>query len=145
MTPWQLFLPQMREKWPMPCPHPRSKFYSGMVRPRRNQLGMNSWFKNLLPASIWPSLLAGRLSSTDDSILGKIFWTNESEKSPPRRFLMRESPNNYNTSLTHKNIPSKIEHKRHSVKIELGLCGRAPPRYVSSVHVRTISKLRSHK
>ena len=34
---------------------------------------------------------------------------------------MRESPNNYNTSLTHKNIPSKIEHKRHSVKIELGI------------------------
>ena len=49
------------------------------------------------------------------------------------------------TALTHKNIPSKIEHKRHSVQIELGLCGRAPPRYVSSVHVRTISKLRSHK
>ena len=84
---------------------------------------------------------------------------------------MRESPNNYNTSLTHKNIPSKIEHKRHSVKIEnprsswtmalsrsiitqaihhqppikakynnyFVLRGRAPPRYVSSVHVRTVS------
>ena len=37
-TRWQLFLPQMREKWPMPCPHPRSTFYSGMERPRRNQL-----------------------------------------------------------------------------------------------------------
>ena len=49
-TRWQLFLPQMREKWPMPCPHPRSTFYSGMVRPRRNQLGMNSCMKNLLPA-----------------------------------------------------------------------------------------------
>ena len=84
---------------------------------------------------------------------------------------MRESPNNYNTSLTHKNIPSKIEHKRQSVKIEnprsswtmalsrsiitqaihhqppikakynnyFVLRGRAPPRYVSSVHVRTVS------
>ena len=39
-TRWQLFLPQMREKWPMPCPHPRSTFYSGMERPRRNQLGL---------------------------------------------------------------------------------------------------------
>ena len=26
-TRWQLFLPQMREKWPMPCPHSSSTFY----------------------------------------------------------------------------------------------------------------------
>ena len=101
--------------------------------------------KNLLPASIYPSLLAGRLSSTDDSILGKIFRMKV-KISPPRRFLMHEMAERTITALTHKNIPSKIEHKRHSVKIELGLCGCAPPRYVSSsVHVRTISKLRSHK
>jgi len=37
-TRWQLFLPQIREKWPIPCPNPRSTFYSGMERPRRNQL-----------------------------------------------------------------------------------------------------------
>ena len=88
-TRWQLFLPQMREKWPMPCPHPRSKFYSGMERPRRNQLGMNSCLKNLLPASIWPSLLARRLSSTDDSILGQIFRMKV-KMLPPRRFPMAE-------------------------------------------------------
>ena len=34
----QLFLLQMREKCPMPCPHPRSTFNSGMEGPRRNQL-----------------------------------------------------------------------------------------------------------
>ena len=114
-TRWQLFLPQMREKWPMPCPHPRSKFYSGMERPRRNQLGMNSCLKNLLPASIWPSLLARRLSSTDDSILGQIFRMKV-KMSPPRRFPMHDRRTI--TALTHKNIPSKIEQKRQSVKIE---------------------------
>ena len=36
-TRWQLFLPQMREKWPMPCPHPRSNFYSGMERPSQEE------------------------------------------------------------------------------------------------------------
>ena len=167
-TRWQLFLPQMREKWPMPCPHPRSTFYSGMVRPRRNQLGMNSCLENLLPASIWPSLLARRLSSTDDSILGQIFRMKV-KMLPPRRFPMHDGRTI--TALTQKNIPFKTEHKRQSVKIKnprsswtmalsrsiitqaihhqppikakynnyFVLRGRAPPRYVSSVHVRTVS------
>ena len=173
-TRWQLFLLQMRVKCPMPCPHHRSTFYSEMERPRRNQIGLNSCLKNLLPASIWPSLLAGRLSSTDDSILGQIFRMKV-KMSPPRRFPMHDGRTI--TALTQKNIPSKTEHKRQSVKIEnprsswtmalsqsiitqaihhqppikakynnyLVLRGRAPPRYVSSVHVRTVSELRSHK
>ena len=202
----------MREKYLIPCPHPRSTFYSEMVRPRinqsglagsyffpkwekngrcpvpipdpnftrgwkrprRNQLGMNSCLKNLLPASIWPSLLARRLSSTDDSIFGQIFRMKV-KMLPPRRFPMHDGRTI--TALTQKNIPFKTEHKRQSVKIKnprsswtmalsrsiitqaihhqppikakynnyLVLRGRAPPRYVSSVHVRTVSELRSHK
>ena len=63
------------------------------------------------------SLLAGRLPSTDDSILGQIFRMKV-KISPPERFWLF---------------------------YYLGLWGRAPPRYVSSVRVQTVSKLRAHK
>ena len=61
------------------------------------------------------SLLAGRLSSTDDSILGQIFRMKV-KMLPPRRFPMHDVQTI--TAPTHKNIPSKIENKRQSVKIE---------------------------
>ena len=110
MTRWQLFLPQIRKKCPMPCRHPRSTFYWGMERPRRNQLGLNSCMKNLLSASIWPSLLAGRLSSTDDSILGQIFRMKV-KISPPRQFPMHDGRANNICSYSQEHT-FQIEHKR---------------------------------
>ena len=62
-TRWQIFLPQMREKCPIPCPHPRSTFYSGLERPRRSQLELNSCMKSLVP---WYQLKSNPLYSPED-------------------------------------------------------------------------------
>ena len=68
----------------MPCPHPRSTFYSGMERPGRNQLGLaGSYF---FPK--WGKM-PDALSPYQIHIL---FGNGEAEKKPVRTKLLHEEP-----------------------------------------------------
>ena len=104
----------------LPCPHRRSTSYSGMERPRTEKKPIRTKLFHEEPSTSLNLTLFTRRKTVINwrfnirsIFLNKWKWKIATTTIPDARW-----PNNYNTSLTHKNIPSKIEHKRQSVKIE---------------------------
>ena len=66
-----------------------------------------------------------------------------------RQSVKIENPRSSWTMALSRSIITQAIHHQPPIKAKynnyLVLRGRAPPRYVSSVHVRTVSELRSHK
>ena len=91
----------------MPCPHPRSTFYSGMERPGRNQLGLaGSYF---FPK--WGKM-PDALSPYQIHIL---FGNGEAEKKPVRTKLLHEEPS---TSNQLKSNPLYLPEDCHQLTIQ---------------------------
>ena len=118
---------------PCPCPHPRSTFYSGLERPRRNQLGLTckyffpKWDKNArfpvpIPDPHFTRGWWGREETNQDS-LAVISSPNE------RKMADALSPSQIHIlfgvgEAEKKPIRTKLLHEEHSTSLNLALFTR---------------------